>query len=319
VRVKQFVSKVPVPICGLSLGLASLDRFLWYNHGDVYTFNIFALFSFMIAILFTLRIFTDAKGILRDIEGPAVFAVLPTYTMTLILLAAYVKDHAGGVAGDISFIVWMGAVIASYALLFVFIKRFVFKFGIEKVFPGWFVIFIGYVVASVTSASFGTETLGQVLFWSGIAGYAAMLPLLLYRTLIVRNIPAPLVPQIAIFAAPANLCAVGCLTVYAVPPEIVIYILTVMGVISYVAVLCYLPIMLRRKFHPSFAALTFPMVISAVSFYRLGIYYGISANGVFAVLQGMTTVIAATLVICVLIAYIVFLYGAAKAARARPS
>jgi len=313
---EQFLSKVPVPICGLSLGLASLDRFLWYYHNDVYTVNVFAVFAFIIAILFTARIFADRKGILKDLENPAVFAVLPTYTMTLFLLAAYVKDHIGGIPGDISFIVWSCAVIASYAMMFFFVRKFFFGFSIEKVFPSWIIIFVGYVVASTTSSSFGAESLGQILFWSGFIGYLVMLPPILYRSLIVRKIPEPLVPQAAIYTAPVNLCAVGCLTVYAVPPEFAVYILTVMGVISYVAVIVYLPIMLNRKFYPSFAALTFPLVISAVSFYRLGIYYGISSNKIFAALQGATTAIAIAVVVYVLIRYTVFLYRAARNTQA---
>jgi exfoliative toxin A/B len=299
-----------VPICGLSLGLASLDRFLWYYHGNAYTLNVFAWFSFAIAILFTLRIFADGKGILKDIEAPAVFAVLPTYTMTLLLLTAYVKDHFGGIAGDVSFCVWIGAVAASYVIMFFFVKRFFLKFSMEKVFPSWIIIFVGYVVASTTSPSFGMESLGQILFWSGFIGYLLLLPLLAYRTLIFRKTPEPLVPQAAIFTAPVNLCIVGCLTVYAVPPEAAVHILTVMGVISYAAVMCYLPIMLNRKFYPSFAALTFPLVISAVSFHRLGMYYGISSNDAFGILQGATVIVAIAVVVYVLIRYLMFLYRA---------
>jgi exfoliative toxin A/B len=313
--VRQFLTKVPVPICGLSLGLASLDRFLWYNYNDAYTFNIFALFSFAIAILFTLRIFADRRGILRDIESPAVFAVLPTYTMTLFLLTAYVEDHIGGIAGGVSFVIWAGAVIASFVMMIFFVKRFFLRFSIEKVFPSWIVIFVGYVVASVTSPSFGAEEIGRILFWSGLIGYLSLTPLLAYRTVIVRKIPEPLVPQTAIFTAPVNLCIVGCLTVYAAPPEMVVHVLTVLGVMTYAVVIAYLPIMLNRKFYPSFAALTFPLAISAVSFHKLGVYYGISSNDVFSILQITTAVIAIAVVVYVLIGYAAFLY---RAGRPRP-
>jgi exfoliative toxin A/B len=312
VGVKQFLTKIPVPICGLSLGLASLDRFLWYNHSDIYAFNVFALFSFIIAILFTLRIIADRKGVIKDIENPAVFAVLPTYTMTLFLLTAFVKDHVGGMAGDVSLCIWLGAVIASYALMVLFVKRFFFGFSIEKVFPGWIVIFVGYVVASVTSPSFGMEDIGKILFWSGLIGYISLTPLLAYRTVIVRGIPEPLVPQTAIFTAPVNLCIVGCLTVYADPPQVLVYILTFLGVVTYAAVICYLPTMLNRKFYPSFAALTFPLVISAVSFFMLGGHYGISSNDVFIVLSSAAAVIAAAVVVYVLILYTIFLFRAGR-------
>jgi len=314
---RDFIKKVPVPICGMALAFASLDRFLWYNY-DVYVFNLFALLSVILVSLFTIRIFADAKGILNDIKNPAAFAVLPTYTMTLMLFAAYVKDHFGAAAGDISFAVWIGAIAASYVIMFFFVKRFFFDFSIEKVFPSWFIIFVGYVVACVTSASFGTQEFGRILLWSGLIGYALMLPLTAYRTMIVRKTPEPLVPHAAIFAAPANLLIVGCLSVYAQPPELLIYALTALGVISYVAVLCYMPIMLRRKFYPTFAALTFPLVISAASFHALGNYYGIAANEVFSVLQKATVVIAIAIVAYVFVGFLIFLYRAARASPAQP-
>ena len=45
---RQFITKVPVPICELSLGLASLDMFLSQRY-DAYAYNIFATVSVMIA------------------------------------------------------------------------------------------------------------------------------------------------------------------------------------------------------------------------------------------------------------------------------
>lgn len=311
---KEFISKVPVPICGLSLGLASLDRFLWYVYPDIYKFNVFALFAFIIAILFTLRIITDHKGILKDIQTPAVFGVLPTYTMTLMLLSAYIKDHIGGISGDVAFAIWISAIAASYVFMIFFIKKAFFNFDMAKVTPGWIVIFVGYVVASVTSPSFNAEDIGKVLFWSGTICYLSLLPLLVYRTVVVRKMPESLVPQIAIFAAPVNLCVAGCLAAYGMIPEgiagIVLQILAVMGIISFVAVVAYLPIMLNRKFYPSFAALTFPLVISAVAFYRLGEAYG--SSQLFDIFQTFALVTATLVVVYVLVRYTIFFYAAAK-------
>ncbi|MCL2786535.1 MAG: TDT family transporter [Methanomassiliicoccaceae archaeon] len=312
----EFFRRIPIPICGLALGATSLDRFLWYTFPDVYAFNVFALISFAIVMLFTARIVTDHKGILKDIETPALFGVLPTYTMTLMLLSAYVSDHAGGIAGDAAFLVWIGAVAASFVIMAFFVKRAFFGFSMDKVLPSWVIVFVGYVVAAATSSSFGTEDIGRILFWSGFIGYFVMLPLLLYRTLIFRKIPAPLVPTLAIFAAPVNLCIVGCLTVYGGIPDgpagIALTVLTVMGVASYAAVIGYLPVMLNRKFSPSFAAMTFPLVISASSFYKLAEAHSIADNGIMPILLYVTLAIAVLIVAYVLIRYIMFLTAAAK-------
>ena len=305
----EFIARVPVPVCGLSLAFASLDRFLWYTFPDVYTINICAFISFIIAALFTIRIFADHRGIMNDLRSPAVFAVLPTYTMTLMLLSAFVKDHIGGLAGDAAFCVWISAVIMSFVIMILFVRRFFFSFDIRNVFPSWIIIFVGYVVASLTSPSFGAENIGRILFWCGFAGYLMMLPLTAYRIFKVR-IPEPLVPQTAIFAAPANLCAAGCLASYSGHldgmAEAAFMILAVLGIISYIVILICLPVMLKRKFHPSFAAVTFPLAISAVSFYRIGKHYGFSGS-MFDFLSGFTIGIAVAIAAYVLIRYVIFL------------
>ena len=307
-NVKQFLSKIPVPICGLALGLASLDLILSQRY-DPYAYNIFAALSGIIMVLFTARIVVDWRGILKDIESPAVFGVLPTYTMTLMILSTYAKD----LMGDVALAVWLGAIAVSFVLMFFFVKKFVLRFSIGNVFPSWMIIFIGYVTASVTSPAFGMEELGRVIFWSGFVGYMIFLPIISYRTLKVRKIPEPLIPQIAIFAAPANLCVVGCLSAFGdSPPDIILIFLIMLGVFSYAAVMAYMPKMMYRKFYPSYAALTFPLVISAASFYAIGEHYGLSSVDAFIILREIAVVAAILMVVFVFVRYVVFLHKVSK-------
>jgi len=312
--IREFISKIPVPVCGLSLGTASLDRFFWYYYGDVYVFNVFALFAFIIAVLFTIRLITDIRGVIKEVQTPAAFGVLATYPMTLMLLAAYAEDHIGGIIGDVAFAVWISAIAASFVLMIIFIRKAFFGFGIDRVTPSWVIIFVGYVVAAVTSPSFGTEDIGRMIFWSGFFGYLFIIPVIIYRTLRIR-MPEPLVPQIAIITAPANLCVVGCMAAYGNDPTgaafIAFTIVAVMGMISYAAVMAYMPVMLNRKFYPSFSALTFPLVISATAFYKLGEYHGLS-SGIYNVILTVMIAAAILIVVYVLIRYVIFLYGTAK-------
>jgi exfoliative toxin A/B len=98
------------------------------------------------------------------------------------------------------------------------------------------------------------------------------------------------------------------LTIYGnAPPEIVLSLLVILGIASYAAVMAYLPTMLNRRFYPSYAALTFPLVISAVSFHMLGEHYGLSGD-LFNVLQMTVAAIAVIIVVYVLIRYSVFMY-----------
>ena len=310
--VGEFIRSVPVPICGLSLGLASLDRFLRCYYRDVYAFDVFAYASFVILILFTVRILIDRRGVAEELRSPAVYGILPTYAMSVMLLSACAADMCGGIVKDIALFPWLAAVVACYAVMFFFVKDNVMRnFGIEKVFPSWMIVFIGYCVACTTSPSFGTETIGQVLFWSGVIGCAVMIPPAAYRVL-RYGLPEQAVPQIAIFAAPANLCAAGCIESYghAVTgiTEIALMILALIGTVLFIAVIAYLPVMLNRKFSPSFSAFTFPLVISTVMFRKAGDMYGLTDNGVYGTFQTATVWIASAAVVYVLILYVLFFY-----------
>lgn len=316
------VRTVPVSICGLSLGLVSLDRFLWYVYRDIYVFNIFAVLALITTALFTLRLMFDFKGVIRAMQAPSVFAIMPTYLMTLMHLFAYAADHPGGLARDLVFLPWLGTIAACYILMFIFTKKFLLNFRMENVFPSWTVVFVGYVTASVTSASFGMEQLGQIIFWSGLICYLGIMPLIVYRTLIVRKIPEPLVASVAIFPSPINQCVVGCIIAFGAPAGAAggaLILAAVLGTVSYVLVVGYLPIMLNRKFHSSFSCLTFPLVISAVAFYRLGEFYDLLSNGIFKALQMGTLVIAVCIVVYVLMGYVMLLYREIRDMVTEPS
>jgi len=308
-KLRDVFSGVPIPICGLALGMASLDRYLWQNHDDYV--RIFMFLSVFLIILFSIRVLTDVKGIRKDLESPILFGVLPTYCMAVMILSTYVNGHSETVA----LIMWASALILCFAMMPLFIHRFIFKFDMKNVFPSWFVMFIGHVVGSVTSAAMGYEEIGRILFWFGMVAYVVLLPMILYRIVKVKGIPEPAVPNIAILSAPPNLLLVGYLTSYGSSVnDAVVGVLAVLGIISYVAVLAYMPFMLKRKFYPSYAAFTFPLVISMLSMSMIESFYDLEES-IFNVFQTLSVAIAIIIVVYVLFRYVIFLSGSMKPKR----
>jgi exfoliative toxin A/B len=304
---------MPVPVCGLALGIATLDRFFHPTY-DFYKYNVGAAIALILIVLFTIRVIIDRRGVARDLEHPAMFGVLPTYTMTIMVLAAIAKDHLGNAV----IVIWYAAIIASFVMIFFFIRKFVLRFELRNVFPSWTVMFTGFLVASTTSPVFGMEELGRILFWIGFIAYLTVLPPILYRLMKIR-LPEGLVPTIAILAGPVNLCIVGGIRSYGyAPPVIPMTILTVMGIVSFLAVLAYMPVMLNRRFYPTFAAFTFPLVISAISIYELGKLHGLPSDGVFLIVQETMFAIAALSVLHVLIRYMIYFYRTAREAGVLP-
>lgn len=296
------IKKIPVPICGLSLALASLGNFLeGHGQGLRYTFGAAAL---LIALLFTLRLITDLPGIKKEIASPAVFGVLPTFDMTWMVLATYINPWHAGLAK----VIWYSAILFHAVLIVIFTKKFVLHFDVRNVYPSWFVMFIGFVVGSVTSGAMGTQGLGSVLFYLGFAAYLVLLVLVSYRAFVVKEMPEATLPSLAIFTAPPHLCLAGYFGAVANPHPAIVFLLFGLGIISYLGVLLALPKLLKLPFYPSFSAFTFPLVISTVAqktvYTWLGEGYGIYLP---PLINTLTTILALAVVLYILLRYLAFL------------
>lgn len=298
-----FIKKIPVPICGLALALASLGNFLQiYGQGVRYAFGALA---FLIIFGFTVRLILDWKGVAKEIENPAVMGVLPTYDMTWMVLATYISPFHTGIAT----VIWYAAIVFHAMVIIAFSRKFINEFHIENVFPTWFVMYIGFVVASVTSGALNQQPVGQVLFYLGFVAYLALLVPISIRVFTVGKMPEGTWPTLAIYAAPPHLCLAGYFAAFNEPNTAIVFILLGLGIISYIAVLVALTKLLRLKFYPSFSAFTFPLVISAVAqksvFAWLGESYGLYIP---PVVNYFTTFLAVVIVLYVLIHYLVFLF-----------
>jgi len=304
---REFINKIPVPVCGLALALASLDLFLIQQY-EFYTVSVCALISVVLLALFTLKAVLNFNGLKTELDSPIVFGVLPTYCMTFMILSFHAHEYIGQAAVGI----WVFAVVLNFVMMFFFAKKYVLKFNMKNIFPSWFVMFIGFAAASITAPLFNIEVVGKVLLYAALAAYIIITPLILYRLMKVK-LPDPAVPNIAIFAAPMNLCLVAFFAEFGFGvSETTIMAMGAIGVASYVAVLLYMPTLLKAKFYPSYSAFTFPLVIGVVSIQRLGIYYNISESSIFSVIMAVTLIIAVAMVAYVLIRYIVMFYGYAR-------
>ena len=135
--------------------------------------------------------------------------------------------------------------------------------------PSWFVPPVGLIVADVTFP--GTEGLYPVaiiILAVGMAAYAVMLPVMLYRIFFYSAIPAGAQPTIAIMAAPASLSLAGYLTVVKAPNLLVGGILLGIALLMTLAIYFAFWRLLRLQFSPGYAAFTFPMAIGATALYK---------------------------------------------------
>jgi len=297
------LKKLPLPAAGLMLGCAALGNLL-----QSYSENIrlvFGAISAIICILLVLKFIIYPGTFKEDMKNPITASVSGTFSMGLMLLAGYLKPYVGNGA----VYVWYFAILLHAVLIIYFTIKFIFKLDIKKVFTSYFIVYVGIVVASVSAPAFGKTSLGTGLFWFGFITLVLLLVLISYRYIKYKEIPEPAKPLFCIYTAPVSLCLAGYIQSVDVKSKSFIIGMAIVATIIYVMVLVSLPKLLKLKFYPSYAAFTFPMVISAIAMKNTMACLTKMESPVPALkyIVLVETIIATVLVVYTLIRYIMFI------------
>lgn len=255
----NIIKKVPVPLCGVMLGFAALGNLLQsYGEGIRLVCGIVAAF---LLILVLLKLIIFSKMIKEDMQNPIMASVSGTFPMALMLLSTYVKPFIGPAA----MYIWFFAIGLHIVLIVYFTVKFILKLQLPKVFASYYIVYVGIAVAAVTAPAFEQTGIGAAAFWFGFVTLIILLVLVTVRYVKCPQIPEPAQPLLCIYAAPTSLCIAG--YVQSVTPKsrgfllAMLAVATVLYIFSIVKAIGYL----KLKFYPSYAAFTFPFVISAIA------------------------------------------------------
>ena len=311
---RDIIKKVPIPTAGVALGLAALGNLL-QPYAEVAHIVCGALSLFLVAMIVA-KVVLFPSMIRDDLQNSIFASVSATFFMTLMQLAGYLAP----VAIVPAFGLWCAAIAGHFILMGWFTAHFIRRFKLAEVFPTYFICYVGIIVAAVTSPVFGMEAFGRGIFWFGLACFAVLLATVVARYL-RHEIPGPARPLFCIFAAPMGLSLVGYLAVTPNPDPLFVGVLMGLGQVMLVGVATQLPKFLALKFYPSYAAMTFPFVISAMALgkgmqalYAAGVT--IPALPMVEALIALETVFAAVMVTYVFVHYMRFFFGTPKGAKA---
>ena len=256
---KDIIKKVPIPLCGVMLGLAALGNLLQsYGEGIRSVCGIVAAF---LLILVLLKLIMFPQMIKEDMQNPIMASVSGTFPMALMLLSTYVKPFIGPAA----MYIWYFAILLHIVLIVYFTVKFILKLQLPKVFASYYIVYVGIAVAAVTAPAYEKTGIGSIAFWFGFVTLILLLVLVTIRYVKCPQVPEPAQPLICIYAAPTSLCIAG--YVQSVMPKsrgfllAMLAVATVLYIFSLVKAIGYL----KLKFYPSYAAFTFPFVISAIA------------------------------------------------------
>lgn len=305
--VRAFLEGVPVPSCGVALGVVTLGKLLG-GMGLSAVENACLAVAVALMTLLTLRIALCPRGFVRELDSAVTMSVFANYFMTFVQLSTYMLP----VSCALAVTMWLFGVGGHVFLAIAYALRRASDPRLGDVHTTWFVCFGGYVVGSVTAPSFGVEAAGLALFWVGFALCLAAAPLVALRYAKVP-VPAAARPTFCIFSAPTSLLLAGYLACTATPDVPFVVALTALDQLLYLMVLTRLPSIVRAGFYPSFAAMTFPLASTANTLGQVSV--ALSAQGVATGPMAAIALVEAG-VACVVVAFVAGCYAVLLSRRA---
>jgi exfoliative toxin A/B len=304
----NLIKKIPLPMSGLMLALAATGNLL-SPYGAVYRYA-FGIMAAILLVLLAAKAALDPASLIEGFNNPVVASIMPTFSMGMMLLSAYVSGFLPGAALGI----WMAGLLLHMILIVLFTKKYIFSFNIKKVFPSYFIVYVGIVCGSITAPAFGLAVVGRYIFWFGLASYLLLLPVVLYRVIKVKEIPEPALPLNVILTAPSSLCLAGYLNSFPDKSMVAVALLCFLSLFMLIFVISWMPKLLKLKFYPSYSAFTFPLVITAIAMKGANghLVRGGFETGHLAKLISVLEIGSIAMVVYVLARYILFISSTAK-------
>lgn len=302
----NFLKKIPIPMCGLILGLVSLGNLFFSLHYYKLSYLYGGIGLFLMCLILLKIIFT-LNHIVLTLNDPIVASVSPTFTMSLMVICVFLSHFFPN--SQFLLVNWYLSVLLHFILMIYFVAIHIFptKITIEHIYPSWFITFVGIGVISNTSVNFNIG-LGKVIIWVALFFYLILLPIIIYRIFIYKNMHISTFPLITIVTAPGSLCLVGYLSVTENKNIIFVIMLFLFSQFIYAITIILLIQLLKVPFYPSYAAFTFPLVISATAITESSVYLSNYINTPWLeVLKTIEISIATLIVTYVTIRYILFL------------
>ena len=254
---KVFFKKIPLALSSLVLALFSLSNQISQLTLIAQGIWLIAVFGFFLVLG---RLVIGYGQTQEDLHNPVVASAFPSFFMAAFLFAGRLPLAQTGLS-----IAWIGILGLYIAYIIFFSLRFLRPLALEQVYPSWFVVYVGPAISLVTVPdSIPNSIKGLILGLTGLATLV-LFPLILWRMRRL-TIPQPVLPILAILAAPLALLITSSIKSGQRPETILLVGLLVFSQIFFFFALGLFAKLVKKGFVPLFAAFSFPLVNSANAF-----------------------------------------------------
>lgn len=260
-----YLRKIPSPLSGLALALASLGLG-WESaiNSDGFAQILGATLASFILILLFLKFIINPNILKKELQHPIAGSIIPTLPMATMVVANTIGVYNLNVGQAIS---WLAIILHScFLIAFVFYRK--KTINLKQVLPSWFIPPIGLVLATVTHPGGLPEVMNNTLLVLGLLSYAVLLPIIVYRLIFLGPLDNNQKPTIAILATPASLLIIVYLTVTTEINMLLFSVLIIIATLMTLYVYFAFMSLLKLPFTPAYSAFTFPLVVSAMALFK---------------------------------------------------
>lgn len=295
----NFIEKLPIPVSGLILATLSLGNLLYDIHP--YLRYAFGCIGIILIILILLKVVLYPQRVRDDLKNVVITSSSGTFSMSLMILSTYLIPFMPSIA----YAIWIIGIVLHIMLMIYFTWRFIIhNFNISDVYPSYWIVYVGITMAAITANLHGIHDMDFIFFIIGFIGMLISVPAIFYREFVYKEIPDMNKPLTCIFTALFSILIVGYVNSAEIISNEFLIGLYVLACILYIFALYKLIACRNLDFYPSFAAFTFPFVISSLA--TKGIMNTLGLDFLNPILS-IQTVIATVLVVYVLYRYAQFL------------
>ncbi|MFA0086695.1 TDT family transporter [Vibrio sp. E150_011] len=269
-RLTQF-HNVPTSQASLALGIIGLGHAwaLYLPSIGKQIQPILAAIGAFLLIPVLLKYLLNKHIFSADIKHSLTGSLMAPMSMALLILC----DYLAVILPLVAYPLWFAALTLHITLALLFFFYQLRNFKIANIVPSWFLYPVGLISSSLAGTQFGHTVYSETIASICIGIYFFMLPLVLYRLVFEGVLKKRARPTLAIMAAPINLTLSAYLINFDEPDPILTGALAGIAItMTLMIYLCYFRL-LRLKFQPSIAAITFPSVISSIAMHRLTSFF----------------------------------------------
>lgn len=292
-----WLSRVPVPICGVALGMAGVAGVLstWFEWIPILP----AVASAVLLAVYVSRCISVRGSFGRDLSMPVSACVLGTIPMSLQILSQYLET-----------IHWLATAVLAVglslqvSLMLLVTARFLPRMWPSDLHASVFIPYVGIAASGISAPVLGYGSLGAACTCSALILAVPLMAAVVCRYVRHQVEKESERPLFCIVAAPFAICTVAAGMYTDLLPLSARAVLYVAALICFATVVWRLPSFLRLGFMPSFASMTFPLVISATATRTMASSVGTTAGDALYILFVIQAVLATSMLLYVLARFI---------------